>query len=283
MTLKPEDFRLFHEQNRMSWNAVTPAHNSHKSDQAQFVREGGCTLFPEELDLLGDLTDRSLLHLQCNCGQDTLSLARRGATVTGVDISDDAVEFARDLSNQSGVPGEFIRSDLFDWFDRREESYDLVFSSYGTVDWLSDIKRWARGVRDALKPGGKLAMVEFHPLVWSLKADGYGRDGYFEPSPILERDGVRDYVVDTVPVSGLEEGVRDFGNPEEAYCFQWTLADTVQALIEAGLRITALREYPYSNGCQVFEGMRELPGRRFTMPEGQPSMPLMFGLTARRD
>src|SRR4051794_14240468 len=105
-----------HEDNRRAWNVATDAHNSHKQDQAKFLREGGSTLYPEEIELLGDIAGRTLLHLQCNAGQDTLSLARLGAQVTGVDISDTAIAFARQLSDESGIPGTFIRSDIYDWF-----------------------------------------------------------------------------------------------------------------------------------------------------------------------
>ena len=90
-----------HEANRLSWNAATVAHNSHKGDQAAFFRKGGSTLFPEEARLLGDVKGLSVLHLQCNAGQDSLSIARLGAEVTGVDISDEAVDFATRLSQQS--------------------------------------------------------------------------------------------------------------------------------------------------------------------------------------
>src|SRR5512133_2945020 len=97
-----------HEANRRAWNEATIAHNSHKRDQAAYLRAGGSTLYPEELALLGDLAGKSLLHLQCNAGQDTLSLAQRGALVTGVDISDTAVDFARQLSAESGISGTFV-------------------------------------------------------------------------------------------------------------------------------------------------------------------------------
>ena len=98
-----------HEVNRLSWNQATKAHNSHKYDQAGFFRRGGSTLFAEEIDLLGDISGQHVVHLQCNAGQDTLSLALRGAVVTGVDISDEAITFARQLSAESRVPAQFFR------------------------------------------------------------------------------------------------------------------------------------------------------------------------------
>src|SRR6185436_20831619 len=100
-----------HEENRQSWNAATDAHNSHKADQAAFFRGGGSTLYPDELELLGDLHGKSLVHLQCNAGQDTLSLARLGATVTGVDISDTAIAFAQQLSADNSITAKYISRD----------------------------------------------------------------------------------------------------------------------------------------------------------------------------
>src|SRR5262249_49283668 len=128
-----------HEINRRSWNAATVAHNSHKGDQARFFREGGQTLRPEECELLGDLSGKSVLHLQCNAGADTLSLARRGARVTGVDISDEAIAFATKLSADAGIPATFHRADVYDWLRAAKEqstTFDIVFSSYGALCWL---------------------------------------------------------------------------------------------------------------------------------------------------
>ncbi|MCD2105892.1 methyltransferase domain-containing protein [Rhodococcus erythropolis] len=103
------------EMNRLSWNAATVAHNSHKGDQAQFFRNGGSTLFPEEVALLGEIAGSSILHLQCNSGQDSLSLAALGANVTGVDLSDSAIDFARTLSADSGIAAEFERGEVSGW------------------------------------------------------------------------------------------------------------------------------------------------------------------------
>lgn len=277
-----EQRRLLHEQNRRSWNAIMPAHNSHKRDQAGFLRNGGDTLFDDELELLGDIRGKSLLHLQCNCGQDSLSLAQRGATVTGVDISDAAITFAQQLSADSGIPATFLRSDLFDWFDSTDQTFDLAFSTYGTIGWLSDLTRWARGIHKVLNSGGRLILLEFHPIIWSLGTDGKLTDSYFLSNPIEEKAGVNDYIGPGLAPSGFEEGMVEFDNPERALAFQWTVADTVQSLIDAGLQLETIREYPYANGCEVLDGMKALPGKRFKLPDGLPEMPLMLGLSARR-
>lgn len=272
--------REMHEQNRASWNAVTSAHNSHKPGQAEFLSDGGSTLFPEELELLGDIAGRRVAHLQCNCGQDTLSLSRFAGDVVGVDISDRAIEVARALSQATGLPATFHRSDLFDWFDATDDRHDVVFSSYGTIGWLADLGRWARGVAGVLRPGGRLVFIDFHPIAWSLNRDGVSGDAYFIDGSSHEEAGVRDYVGEDLAPSGFDEGVRDFVNPEPAYSFQWTVAELVQAVVDAGMTIESLREYPYANGCELFEGMRRMPGRRFGLRDGQPELPLMLGLTA---
>src|SRR5919106_3661510 len=112
------DRRELREQNRLSWNAVVGAHDSHRGDLSRFFSEGGSTLFQEERDLLGELEGRCLVHLQCNSGGDSISLAKLGATVTGVDISDEAVSSARDLAEKTGIRVTFERADVYDWLQK---------------------------------------------------------------------------------------------------------------------------------------------------------------------
>lgn len=281
--------RELHEENRLSWNAATVAHNSHKGDQAAFFRSGGSSLFPEERELLGDIRGLSLVHLQCNAGQDTLSLAQLGATVTGVDISDTAIDFARTLAAESGVPATFHRADVYDWLEEAATGpvrYDIVFCSYGALCWLSDLDIWARDVAAILKPGGRFAVVEFHPVM-QMFDEHYARIySYFAEGQVLTWDGgIHDYVADSK--DGLirgeyVEGIIDFKNPYRNHEFQWGIGEVASALLGAGLALTTLREYSFSNGFKPFEEMRELPGRRWTVSDGMPNMPLMFALAAQK-
>jgi 2-polyprenyl-3-methyl-5-hydroxy-6-metoxy-1,4-benzoquinol methylase len=138
----------FHEANRLSWNEAIEARNRLKGDEVAFFLAGGTTLVPEERALLGDLSGLSVVHLQCNCGEDTLSLAQLGAIATGVDISDTAIETARSLSVGCGIPATFYRMDVYDWLEQVAPEiprFDVVFCSAGSVIWLSDLTRWARG------------------------------------------------------------------------------------------------------------------------------------------
>lgn len=270
--------------NRLSWNAATRAHNSHKADQAAFFRAGGNKLYPEELALLGDLRGIDLVHLQCNAGQDTLSLAQLGARVVGVDLSDEAINFARSLSADSGVPASFVHSDVYDFLESTEQRFDRVFCSYGALPWLMDIGAWARGVARVLRPDGALVVMEFHPVGYQFDDALRLHYDYFEPEPVLSPDGVGDYVGrsgDALTPSGFIEGERDFMNPHPCYERMWGLGEIVSAVAAAGLRVERLEEYPYLNGCRFFDDSRR-EGRRWLMPEGTPRIPLMFGLRARR-
>lgn len=279
-----------HEENRRSWNAATDAHNSHKGDQAAFFRAGGSTLKPEELELLGDINGKSLVHLQCNSGQDTLSLARLGATVTGVDISDTAVGFAQKLSTDSGIPATFVRSDVYDWFEQaahKGESYDLAFSSYGAIIWLTDITAWGKGIASVLKPGGRFGVIDFHPYAMLHGWDWKLEQSYFNGAEGLHfENGVGDYVAmskDALTPSGYLEGVKDFVNPHPGHEFNWSMSEIITALVQADLTLKVFKEYPYFNGAKLFGEMKQGEGNRFYPPDGMPSLPLMYGLVVEKE
>lgn len=278
-----------HEENRLSWNEATIAHNSHKGDQAAFLRNGGSTLKREEKELLGDITGLSLVHLQCNAGQDTLSLAQLGAHVTGVDISDTAIDFARQLSKDSDIPATFYRQDVYDWLQETaagDERFDIVFCSYGAICWLSDLSTWARSIQAILKPGGRFITVEFHPVMNMFDDNMERKFSYFSyGAPLTWEDGVGDYVAlssSGLINTGYVEGVKDFKNPHRVHEFQWSIGEILSSLLASGLQITHFQEYPYSNGFKPFQEMRLLEGRRWTMPEGQPNIPLMYSIAARK-
>lgn len=270
---------------RQSWNVATAAHNRHKVDQARWLAQGGSPLFPEELELLGEVAGRRLLHLLCNAGQDSLALARLGARVTGVDLSDEAIGAARSLSKDSGIPAEFIEADALQYLERETRRFDVVFSSYGALPWLPDLERWARGAARVLDPGGRLVICEFHPLVWTIDAEWrLSKDPYFAPGQRFSAP-VEDYVGRSGPAlapMGYRELDAPYHNPHLAHAYQWTLADTVTAIARAGLVIEGLTEYPYANGCRVIPSLVEGEGRRLHPPPGAPNVPLMYGLIARR-
>ena len=278
-----------HEENRLAWNEATLAHNSHKKDQADFFSHGGSTLFPEEIELLGDISGLSLVHLQCNAGQDTLSLAHLAAKVTGVDISDTAIDSARILAQESGIPADFYRADVYEWMaDAAAESiqFDVVFSSYGALIWLSEIDLWARNIASILRPGGRLVVLDFHPFAMIFEEDWSVKYSYFAEGEVLSwEEGVGDYVAmsgEMLTPSGYLEGVTNFKNPYPSHEFQWSIGEIMTAVINSGMMVTRFKEYPFMNGAKLFHDMRELSPKRMYPPEGMPNLPLMFGLVAEK-
>lgn len=285
-TWNPAEIR---QANRRSWNEATAAHNRQKKDQATFFREGGSTLFPEERALLGDISGKSVVHLMCNSGQDTLSIARLGARMKGVDISDEAISFARALSEQTGIPAQFERDDVYDWLQHvatGEDRFDVVFCSYGALCWLPDLEAFAHGVASILADGGRFVCVDFHPYAtvfseqWELTYPYGGAAGV-----IAVDTGVGDYVADSgasLAPSGRAEDEEEFVNPHPSYEFNWGIGEILSALIGAGLTVRHFGEYPFANGWKGFDRMRALPGERWAPPADQPEIPLMFSVTASK-
>ncbi|MYI42086.1 MAG: methyltransferase domain-containing protein, partial [Chloroflexi bacterium] len=215
------------------------------------------------------------------------SIARHlGARCTGVDISDEAIRFARQLSQDTGIAADFLRADIYDYFEQSEREYAVAFASYGVLCWLSDLAAWGRGIANCLMPGGRFVLVDFHPAFamfdeqWRLRYDFMGGVVYeFE-------SGVGDYVALTgsaAETKQLQAGVVDFVNPHPGFEYQWGIAEVIMALLGAGLRLTHLREYDHCNGFKPMPDMRELGGRRYAMPSHLPQrIPLMFSLAAEK-
>lgn len=284
-----------HELNRRSWNAATARHVTHRADLAQRLRDGETTLWTEERELLGDLTGRRVLHLQCNDGADTLGLAQLGGDALGVDISDVAVENARRLSRESGIAARFERADVLDWLPAARtvgERFDVVFASYGALPWISDLGAWMRGAAGVLAPGGRFVLVEFHPLTYVFE-EGWRIERSYFPAPGGQRweEGVEDYVgysaadgagsgEDGSGEAGEAAAARGWSNPNPCVEFQWTLGDVLSAVAAAGLRIERFAEHGHSNFWRPFPDMRGDGAGRWFPPAGR-ELPLMFSLAAR--
>ena len=275
------------EETRLSWNVATAAHNAHKAAQGEWLRTHS-TLFPEELTLLGDVRGARLLHVCCNSGQDTVSLARHhGAACTGVDFSEEAITTARRLAAEVGLELPFHHDEALRFLEGTPERFDVVYGSYGFLPWMLDLPAILRGVRRVLRPGGRFVVLEFHPMAWSFDERFQLRDPYFTEQ--LFSDPVSDYVGaagGALSPSGHREVAEPFANPHRAHSAQHTIEQTVMACLRAGLVLEQLREWPFSNGCRIHEGLvpagaEGLDARRFTTPPGVPTLPLMLGVVAR--
>jgi SAM-dependent methyltransferase len=278
----------YYETNRLWWDGVVPIHEASQGyDRAGFLR-GEKPLCPVELAELGPrVRGRTLLHLQCHFGMDTLSWARLGATVTGVDFSLPAIEAARRLSAESGIPGRFVHSNLYDAPGVLREEFDVVYTGIGALNWLPDVRAWARVASAFVRPGGLLYAYEGHPVLWSL--DPRSEDGrlvvtepYFERSEPTVCEG------DTTYVDGPTLVHR------RAYEWNHGLGEIVTALVEAGLRIEFVHEHrevawqalpwmePVGPGTHGSDG-RYQSNRMWRLPEPQRDLvPLMVSLLATK-
>jgi SAM-dependent methyltransferase len=257
------------EKNRELWNQRTAYHVQSDFYDVKGFLAGASSLNDIELSLLGDVSGKSILHLQCHFGQDTLSLARAGATVTGVDLSDKAIEKARELASHLNLPAEFICCDLYDLPAHLHQSFDLVFTSYGTIGWLPDLDKWAAIIAQYTKPGGHFVIVEFHPASWMFDNDfktiAYS---YFKSNAIIE----------------AEEGTyADTAAPIKAESVSWnhSIGEVFQSLKKAGLTITDLKEYDYSP-YPCFKGAVAVDEKKFIIQKLGAKFPLVYSLVAVR-
>lgn len=257
--------------NRASWNARTPVHlRSRFYDLAAF-KAGRTSLRSIELEEVGDVAGRSLLHLQCHFGQDTLSWARLGARVTGLDLSDVAIAEARALARELGIPARFVEGNVYDAPELLGgERFDRVFTSYGVLGWLPRLEPWARAVAGCLAPGGVFHLIEFHPAAWiwdeSFERVVHPYDAPGEPIP-SEESGT--YADPAAPVR-----FRDVG-------FNHGLGSVVTALLHQGLILDTLTELDWSP-YDIFPDMEEVAPGCFRMRRFGRNLPLVYCLAARR-
>ena len=163
--------------NRDNWNERTPVHAGSDSYDLAGFKAGRITLTDVERREVGDVSGKTLLHLQCHFGLDTMSWARLGAKATGVDFSDDAITLASALNEELELGARFIRSNVYDLPNALDEQFDVVFTSYGVLNWLPDIAGWAEVVSNHLKPAGVFYIVEFHPFAAVFEGVGVRRHG----------------------------------------------------------------------------------------------------------
>jgi 2-polyprenyl-3-methyl-5-hydroxy-6-metoxy-1,4-benzoquinol methylase len=228
----------------------------------------------------GNVRGKSLLHLQCHFGMDTIRWARHGATVTGVDFSETAIASARALAARMGVPATFVHSDLYELPDRLHGRFDVVFTSIGVLGWLPDLDRWAQVVAHFLEPGGTFSITEVHPFAVIFD------DRVKEPALRL----LYPYFHGPEPVREEVDGCYSEPDaPWKSVQHVWlhTMSDIIGALCRAGLRIESLGEYPFL-AWRFFPWMEQDADGRWRLPEhpavplGARSLPLMFSLTATR-
>jgi len=257
------------------WDAKAPLHVVSPVYDVAGFKAGRTCLRPHEIADLGDVTGKDLVHLQCHFGLDTLSWARLGAHVTGVDFSEPAIQAARALARDIGVDAAFVVSDVYDVPAAvGHRAFDIVYTGVGALCWIPDMEAWARVVHDLLRPWGELYLFEFHPVKWMIEGSAPGsveiRDSYFTaPEGFREAGGVS-YADSSIPVDATPT-------------VQWNhpLGEVVTAVAQAGLRIESLCELD-RDVLRQWNGMELAEDGLYRMPADRPALPLMYVLRARR-
>lgn len=259
----------FFEANRELWNSRVSKHVSSDFYDVNTFRNGKTSLNPPELALLPGLNGKSLLHLQCHFGMDTLSLARMGAVVTGVDISDEAITAAEKLRDETGLKGRFIACNLYDLPQHLDEQFDFVFTSYGTIGWLPDLDRWAALISRYLKPGGRFIIADFHPVLWMFDEALENVKYHYFNKEVIESE-----------VSG-SYAARESAVSQKEYGWNHSFGEIFSALLKNGLTITHFEEYPYSP-YNCFQNLVQREDRMWVHKTHGEKLPMMYTLTATR-
>ncbi len=255
------------ETNRNTWNTKVAIHAASEFYDLESFKKGKTSLQQYEIDTLGSISGKKLLHLQCHFGQDTLSLARLGAKCTGVDISDEGIKLAKQLNAELKLDANFVCCNVLNTSEYVSEKFDIVFTSYGTIGWLPDLKPWSRMIYKRLKPGGFFYIVEFHPIAWMFDytvSPPEMKYGYHQKEAIYEE----------------YEGTyadKDSKMISKEYGWNHSLGEVITSLSEAGLHVEYLKEYDASP-YDIFPGLVKNSEGMFEMPNKM--YPLIFEIKA---
>ncbi len=259
----------YFEANRRLWNGRVGDHFRSDFYAVDKFRAGGNALNKIETGLVGDVAGKSLLHLQCHFGLDTLSWERLGATVTGIDLSDESIKAAEKLRDELGMKAKFVCCNVYDTPQHVPGQFDIVFTSYGTIGWLSDLDRWARVIQEKLKPGGTFLIADFHPVMWmfdeKLEEVKYN---YFNRE-VITSEQAGSYAAP------------DNKNVKTEYGWNHSFGELIGALLKQGLRITHFEEYPFSP-YNCFEGLEQRADGMWQPARHGDKLPMMYTLKAEK-
>ena len=234
------DEREAMELNRLHWDEAVALHVASDFYDVAAFKAGKSALTTDELAEVGDVRGKTLLHLQCHFGLSTLSWARAGAIVTGVDFSAAAIDAARSLAQELGIEARFVESNIYDLPANLTGQFDVVFTTLGVLCWLPDVPRWARIAAAYVKPGGVFYIMDGHPMFHSIDDEAPPgelrlRYSYFPGQPLTWDD-------DTGTYADRSARLQHHRTVE----YQHSLGEIVTALADAGLQLEFLHEFDYS-------------------------------------
>ena len=259
----------YFEANKKAWNSKTPVHIGSEFYDVENFKKGKTSLKFIELNELGDIKGKSILHLQCHFGMDTLSLARMGAKVTGIDLADKAIEEAKKLNDELKLDAEFICCNIYDLPENLDKKFDIVFTSYGVIGWLPDLKEWGKIISRFLKPGAMFYMIEFHPYLWMFDDEfKYFQYSYFLKEPIEET------------YSGTYAD-RNAEITNTTYGWNHSISEVIASLINNGLEINAMHEFPFST-YDCFPNMITTGEDKYVFKDHKDLIPYLYSIKAAK-
>lgn len=256
------------EANRKAWNTKTGVHVQSKMYEIDAFKQGKSTLREVDLQWLGTrLKGKKVLHLQCHFGLDSFSLERLGANVTAMDLSDKAIKKAREMGSELGMQTEFICCNIYDLKNQLNDTFDWVFTSYGTIGWLPDLTEWSRIIDHFLKPGGHFFMAEFHPFIWTLDENyaSFGEFSYFfQREPFVE-DVCGTYTDRNAPIRTHE------------YSWNHHLGEVLGNLLDRNLVLERFEEFNYSP-WPCFPDLEKVGEERWVFKKWGHKVPYFYAL-----
>ncbi|TDI67853.1 MAG: class I SAM-dependent methyltransferase [Bacteroidetes bacterium] len=265
------DLQKAFDTNRKTWNKKVAIHAASDFYDIEAFKAGKSSLNSYELNALGDVSGTSMLHLQCHFGQDTLSWARLGANCTGVDISEEGIKLAKSLNKELVLDTQFVCCNVLDTSKHISETFDIVFTSYGTIGWLPDLKPWAQMISERLNPGGTFYIIEFHPIAWMF-------DYTVSPPKMKYSYHQEEVIYEEYEGTYAEDGATKMTSKE--YGWNHSLSKVINSLVIAGLTIEYLNEYdasPYDifpdlvkNESGMFELKKKLYPLLFELKASNP-------------
>jgi SAM-dependent methyltransferase len=255
--------------NKATWNHRVESHLESEFYNLKGFLNGDNPLNALETQLLGNIQGKSLLHLQCHFGLDTLALAKLGAVITGIDFSEVAIEQANSLAKKTGLNANFVCCDVYDVPQAISEKFDIVFTSYGTIGWLPDAKPWAQVIADMLKPGGQFVMVDFHPTLWMMDNQFEKIEySYFKSDPIVD----------------TETGSYADKNGKTQYTtvgWNHSFGEILGSLLAVGLELKHFEEYDYA-AYDCFNKLVKTGPREFQVEHLKGILPMMYSIIAKK-
>jgi 2-polyprenyl-3-methyl-5-hydroxy-6-metoxy-1,4-benzoquinol methylase len=266
-----ENFNQYFNTNKELWNQRTAIHKDSSFYNLAGFKAGENVLTPIELNELGDVKGKSMLHLQCHFGMDSLNWSRLGADVTGVDLSDVAINEARQLNDELKMNAKFICCNVYDLKEHLNQQFDIVYTSYGTIGWLPDLDKWAGIVSHYLKPGGIFYIAEFHPVVWMFD-DAFTHIKYYYNNReliVTENEGTYTDTEHKSDIKGKE------------YSWNHGLSEVFTALIKAGLTIESFNEHMYSP-YPCFSNTVEIEKGKWQIKGMEGKIPMVYSVLAKK-